>query len=453
MLGSPEARLAAIQRGRGAMMTTTSTGTLTFSSGNPDRPYDEVDLSSRVFWAKSFEDRDKDFAVLRESPTITWHQPFEDQLLAVPEDYGFWAITRHEDVVAVTRNHQDFLSGPGTTMENLPQVFLDGAQSIIAIDPPRHMVLRRLISAAFTPKQMRRLNDQIQKNAKGAVENLVAKAEANGGQAEFVEECAALMPMNNINDMMDVPQAEREEAARQTMLALSWNDPEVVGATKEEMAGALVGAVEYCHSLAIRLAGERRKNPGPDVLSALANAEIDGERLTDHEIGSFFMLLTVGGNDTTRQSTSHGLMALTDFPEQRKWLQEDLPGRVSGAVEEILRWASPIMTFRRTASRDLEFRGRQVTKGDKLVLFYSSANRDSARFEHPWDFNVSRSPNPQLSFGGGGIHHCLGNQLARTQLQALFTQLLTRCPDIRAGEPVLTPSNFFSIVKRLPCTI
>jgi cytochrome P450 len=144
---------------------------------------------------------------------------------------------------------------------------------------------------------------------------------------------------------------------------------------------------------------------------------------------------------------------LTDFPEQRTWLLEDLPGRVPGAVEEILRWASPIMTFRRTASRDLEFRGRQITKGDKLVLFYSSANRDSSRFDRPWDFDVSRSPNPQLSFGGGGIHHCLGNQLARTQLQALFTQLLTRCPDIQAGPQVLTPSNFFNIVKRLPCTI
>ncbi|MBA3741517.1 cytochrome P450 [Sporichthya sp.] len=434
-------------------MTSTPTGSLIFTSGNPERPYDEVDLSSRAFWDKSDFERDKSYAVLRDSPSITWHRPFEDQLLPEPEDFGFWAMTRHEDVVAVTKNHQDFLSGPGTTMENLPQIFLDGAQSIIAIDPPRHATLRRLISGVFTPKQMRRLNTQIQTNAKLAVENLVAKAAANGGHADFVAECAALMPMNNINDMMDVPQAEREEAAHHTMVAMSWNDPEIAGATKAEMAGALIRAVEYCHGLAIRLATERRKNPGPDLVSALAAAEVDGQQLTDFEIGSFFMLLTIAGNDTTRQSTSHGLAALTEFPEQRKWLLEDLPGRVPGAVEEILRWASPIMTFRRTASRDVEWRGRQITKGDKVVMFYSSANRDARRFDRPWELDLSRSPNPHLSFGGGGIHHCLGNQLARTQLQAIFTELLTRCPDIRSGTPVMTESNFFNIVKRLPCTV
>jgi cytochrome P450 len=206
----------------------------------------------------------------------------------------------------------------------------------------------------------------------------------------------------------------------------------------------------YCHELAVRLVGERRENPGNDLISALARAEVEGEQLTDHEIGAFFVLLTVAGNDTTRQSTSHGLKALTDFPDQRAWLLEDLEGRMPSAVEELARWATPIATFRRTAARDLEFRGRQITAGDKVVMFFSSANRDERRIDRPHELDLSRTPNPHITFGGGGIHHCLGNQLARTQLRAMFTELLTQAPRIIAGQPVLTPSNFFNIVKRMP---
>jgi cytochrome P450 len=222
--------------------------------------------------------------------------------------------------------------------------------------------------------------------------------------------------------------------------------------TRDEVINSLLTANGYCHELAVRLAVERRKNPGNDLISSLAQAEFDGEHLTDHEIGAFFVLSTVAGNDTTRQSTSHGLKALTDFPEQRAWLLEDLEGRMPTAVEELVRWATPIATFRRTAARDLEFGGREITKGDKVVMFYSSANRDATRFDRPNELDLSRKPNPHITFGGGGIHHCLGNQLARTQLKAMFTELLTQAPGITSGEPVLTPSSFFNIVKRMPCT-
>jgi cytochrome P450 len=173
--------------------------------------------------------------------------------------------------------------------------------------------------------------------------------------------------------------------------------------------------------------------------------------LTDHEIGSFFVLLTIAGNDTTRQSLAHGLRALTTHPEQRAWLMEDLEGRMTGAVEEIVRWATPIMTFRRTASGDCELDGVQITEGDKLIMFYSSANRDEQAIERPHEFDLSRDPNPHVGFGGGGIHHCLGNRLARAQIRALFIELLNRCPDIVADEPVLSPGSFFHVVKRMPC--
>jgi len=212
----------------------------------------------------------------------------------------------------------------------------------------------------------------------------------------------------------------------------------------------LVQSTHTVRGIAQELITERRAEPQDDLLTALVQAEVDGERLTDDEIVSFFGLLMIAGNDTTRQSTSHGMKALTDYPDQRAWLVEDLDGRMGCAVEEIVRWASPIMTFRRTAARDTELNGARITEGDKVVMFYASANWDETVFEHPERLDLSRSPNPHVSFGGGGIHHCLGNQLARRQLAAIFRELLTRLPDIEVvGEPVLSNGNFFHGVNRM----
>ena len=272
---------------------------------------------------------------------MTWHPPFQEQLLEDPEDYGFWAVTRYDDLVEVTKRHEDFLSGPGILMENLPAEFVEAGQSIIGMDPPRHTKLRRLVAAAFTPKQMRRINDRIEANAKMVVENLAAALERDGGQTDFVAECAELLPMHNINDIMGVPDGQRQEAAHQMKVGTSWNDPELVGETREEVFTALLGAMGYMHELASTLTRERREHPTDDLITALAQAEVDGEKLTDHEIGAFFVLLTIAGNDTTRQSTSHGLRGLTDFPDQRAWLLDDLDARLPDAVEEMVRWATP----------------------------------------------------------------------------------------------------------------
>ncbi|OLT40039.1 cytochrome [Saccharomonospora sp. CUA-673] len=423
------------------------------ASGNPDRPYDEVDLSSRAFWSTTMHERDESFAVLRQHRPVTWHRPFEEQLLDDPDDHGFWAIVTYQDLVEVTQRHEDFLSGPGILMESLPAELVESAQSIIGMDPPRHTKLRRLVASAFTPKQMRRIEGRIRANATTVVDNLLERGREQGGEVDFVSECAALLPMHNINDIVGVPDGERQKAAHEAAVGTGWNDPELVGEGREQVLMRLYQALSYMNELVASLAEQRRREPADDLLTALVQAEVDGERLTDQEISAFFALLTIAGNDTTRQSTSHALKALTDYPQQRAWLTADFDHRIPGAVEEFVRWATPIMTFRRTAARDLEFRGQHITAGDKVVLFYSSANRDETVFDHPHTFDLSRDPNPHVGFGGGGIHHCLGNQLARTQLRALYAELLRRAPDIEAGEPQLMPGNFFHSVKRLPCQL
>jgi cytochrome P450 len=329
---------------------------------------------------------------------------------------------------------------------------LEAAQSMIAMDPPRHTKLRRLVSSAFTPKQIRRIEDQIKANAAKVVDNLVEKAkESSDGWVDWVSECGGLLPMHNFNDMMGVPDGVRQKTSHEMSVMMSWNDDEVTGPTTEEKLGRMGEALTFMHELAQKMVAERRENPTGDLFTSLAQAEVDGEKLTDHEIGSFFVLLTIAGNDTTRQSLAHGLRALTTHPDQRAWLMEDLEGRMKGAVEEIVRWATPIMTFRRTAAHDCELDGVQITEGDKLIMFYSSANRDEQAIDRPHELDLSREPNPHIGFGGGGIHHCLGNQLARAQIRALFIELLNRCPDIVAGEPELSPGSFFHVVKRMPC--
>jgi cytochrome P450 len=428
------------------------TGLTQLGSGNPNRPYDEINLSTTAFWSATMDERERSFAVLRAQRPITWQRPFDDQVLPVEDDYGYWAVTTHRHLIEVTRRPLDFISGPGITMENLPPAMLESSQSIIAMDPPQHTKLRRLMASAFTPKQIRRIETQIKANATKVVDNLIAKAKASpDGWVDWVSECGALLPMHNFNDMMGVPDGLRQRTSHEMTVFMSWNDPEIVGHTQEEKFTSMFNALTFMHELAKESVTARREHPTEDLFTSLALAEVDGERLTDHQIGSFFVLLTVAGNDTTRQSLAHGLRALTTHPDQRAWLLEDLEARVTPAVEELLRWATPIATFRRTAAHDTELAGVQITEGDKLIMFYGSANRDDQAIARPYELDLSRNPNPHITFGGGGIHYCLGNQLARFQIKALLIELLTRCPDIIAGEPVLSPSNFFHVVKRMPC--
>ncbi len=407
------------------------------TGGREDRPYDPADLSSRRFWSATALERERTFAELRAERPVSWHRPVEDMLIEDPNDQGFWAVTRHADLVECTTRHEDFLSGEGIVMESIPQELLDAGQGFIAMDPPRHTKIRALLTAAFTPKQIRLISDQIDANARRVVDDI-----AGLGEVDFVETVSRLVPMHNICDMLGIAEQDRAHLAHESQYAGGWNDPELMG--DDDPLTRMGEAAINLAVIAQNNLEARRRHPGTDLLSSLAVAEVDGERLTDAEILSFFNLLTVAGNDTTRQSLSHGVKALTDFPEQKAWLMADLDARMPSAIEELVRWATPIMTFRRTAARDCELNGARITAGDKVVMFYASANGDTEVFDHPERLDLSRSPNPHVSFGGGGIHHCLGNRLARRQIGATWRQLLTRLPDLEAvGEPDLAVSTFF----------
>lgn len=410
------------------------------------RPYDAIDLSSRAFWSTTAADRERAFAVLRAERPVSWHPPVENALMPDPDDAGYWAVTRRDDIVSVSRNNEVFLSGRGVMFESVPQELLEASQSFLAMDPPRHTLLRKLVSAAFTPRQVRRIEDSIRANAKRIVEELVA---ASSG-ADFVEHCAKELPIRTLSDMVGIPESERERVAHAAEAAVSWADP-------QSMAGrnpleVLVENQVYLHQVAGALAAERRGNPGDDLFSGLVTAEVDGDRLTDADVAAFFVLLSVAANDTTRQTTSHALKALTDFPEQRAWLMEDFDNRVGTAVEEFIRWATPVMTFRRTAATDFELGGQAIRAGEKVVMFYSSGNWDTDAFERPDRFDLSRSPNPHLGFGGGGVHFCLGAHVARAQLRAIVGELLRQLPDIQAGEPSYVAGNFIHAIRSMPCT-
>ena len=408
-----------------------------------ERPYDPADISSAQFWAGTAKDREKVFAELRANRPISWHRPVKNGLFEDPNDQGFWAVVRHADLVEVTRRPQDFLSGEGIMFESMPKELLDAGQGFIAMDPPRHTKIRRLVASAFTPKQLARIDDHIVANARRIVDDIAGK-----GQIDFVSDVAALVPMHNICDMVGIPEEHRRTIAYESQFPDGWRDPRLLQGA--EPLARVAQAILTVHGIAMGLVEDRRRKPENDLVTALVQAEVDGERLSDEEISSIFFLLIIAGNDTTRQSISHGMKALTDFPEQRAWLLEDLDGRLPIAVEEIIRWATPIMTFRRTAAHDTELGGHQVTAGDKVILFYSSANMDTAVFDHPEQVNLSRSPNKHVAFGGGGIHHCLGAQLARRQINATFRELLTRLPDIRTvGEPELGNGNFFHTVMSM----
>ncbi len=418
---------------------------MTATAATP-RPYDPIDLSSRAFWSTTAQEREQVFAQLRADRPVSWHPPVEDALMPDPDDPGYWAVTRRNDIVAMSRDNETFLSGKGVIFENVPEELLEASQSFLAMDPPRHTFLRKLVSSAFTPRQIRRIEESIRANAKTIVEELTDA----GSGTDFVERCAKELPIRTLSDMVGIPAEERQKVAHAADAMVSWADP--VYLNGRQPLEVLFEAQMYIHQVAFGLAAERRATPGDDLLSALVNAEVDGDRLSDADIAAFFVLLAVAGNDTTRQTTSHALKALTDYPDQRAWLLEDFDNRIGGAVEEFIRWATPVMTFRRTAAKDVDIAGQTVNAGEKVVMFYSSGNFDTAVFEHPERLDLSRSPNPHVGFGGGGVHFCLGANLARAQLRAIFGELLHQLPDIAAGDPAYLAGNFIHGIRSMPCT-
>jgi cytochrome P450 len=404
------------------------------------------DLGSLDFWGRPAEERDRYFAELRREAPISRHQPPED-IMGLPdqERMSYWAIMRYEDVRRISRDPETFCSGKGTQFADAPPEFLEASLSFLAMDAPRHTKLRSLVSSAFTPRQVARIEDGIRANAR----RIVAEVAPTGG-GDFVELIAKRLPLVTISDMIGVPESDRERVVAAADLLVTASDPEAFG--DRAPIEVLGEALWTLSTFATELAAEREKRPADDLMTALVEAEVDGERLTHAEIAAFFVLLSVAGNDTTRHTTSHAMRALSVNADQRAVLMEDLDERLPAAVEEFVRWASPVMTFRRTTTREVELHGERLPAGEKVVLFYNSANRDESVFEDPWRFDVTREPNRHLGFGGGGPHYCLGASLARTQLRSVFGELMRVVPDIEAGEPELLRSAFIHGVKRMDCT-
>jgi cytochrome P450 len=406
-----------------------------------------IDVSSKAFWAQTSEQRDERFARLRAEDPVSWQRPVEDAVAPDPNDPGYWAVVKHADIVKVSRDSKTYISGQGVLFDLLPPEFLEMSQSFLAMDAPKHDYLRKLISSAFTPRRIQRIDEQIKVAAREVVDSFAADP---SGEIEFVGQCAVKLPVRLFCDMFGVPEEMRAQTAKSAFDIVSWADPELLG---DRSPGEMqLEACQILHGIAGQIIAERRQNPADDLFTNLVQAEVDGQHLDDAEIGAFFVLLSVAGTDTTKHTSSFTVKAMTEFPDQRDWLRADFDGRIKTALEEFVRFASPVMTFRRTAVVETELAGKKIIPGDKVVLFYPSGNRDEDVFDEPERFDLSRDPNPHVGFGGGGLHFCLGNQLAKGALRALFSELLTRVPDFRAGEPDLLGTNFMRGVKRLPFT-
>ena len=405
-----------------------------------------IDLSANEFWGLPLAERAASFARLRAQGRPQFFEEPEVPF-AFERGAGYYALVRHADIVEASRNPEVFCSRRGATnIADLPVEFNEYFGSMINMDDPRHARLRRIVSRAFTPRMITRFENDVRRAATAIVDDLLA-----AGPCDFVSQVAARLPLKVICDMMGIPDDRFEMVLAKTNTILSGFDPEFISTDPNEVAIQLLGAGQELADLVTSLGAARAQAPADDVVSALVTANIDGEQLTTAELASFFILLVVAGNETTRTALSHALMLLTEFPEQRALLLADLEGRIGGAVEEIVRHASPVLFMRRTLTRDYTMNGQDYREGDKAVLFYYSGNRDEAVFSDPERFDITRAPNPHVGFGAPGPHFCLGAHLARRELTVMLRELLTRVPDITAGEPDRLLSSFINGIKRLPC--
>jgi cytochrome P450 len=369
----------------------------------------------------------------------------EAEVPPFPHGPGYWSLTRYEDVWQASRNPQLFCSGKGSNIPDLPMEIAEFFGSMIAMDDPRHHRLRSLVSAGFTPKMINRVEGYVQDKARTIVDDLLERFP--DGECDFVEEVAALLPLQIICEMMGIPAADHKQIFNWTNVILGAGDPDYGGSFEHLLQVSMA-----MFTFAQELGQARLDHPGDDLTTALMHAEVDGERLTTQEFGSFFILLVVAGNETTRNAISHGMRMLTAHPDQKASWWNDFDRHAKTAVEEIVRWASPVIHFRRTATADTEIAGVPIKAGDKVVYWYNSANRDHRRFADPYRFDITRDPNPHVGYGAGGPHFCLGANLARREITVMFRELAHRLPDLRiTGEPALLQSNFINGIKRLPC--
>ena len=375
------------------------------------------------------------FEVLRRDAPV-WFHPGTDEV------EGFWCIVKHADLVELSRDYGHASSAlGGITLHDASAEDLElQRQMMLMMDPPNHTKLRLLVNKGFTPRMIGRLDEHIRDIAKAIVDEVASR-----GECDFVVEVAAQLPLRVIVEMMGVPDADRPKIFEWTNRLIGSEDPEY-NVSRDEAIGAATEMFMY----STELAAEKRKNPGDDIISTLLQAEVEGNRLTDTEFNLFFQLLAVAGNETTRNLISNGMNFMFEHPDQWAKLVDDR-SLLPGAIDEMLRYASPVMYMRRTAPEDFELRGQTIREGEKMALWYISANRDEDVFEDPHRFDVTRSPNEYVAFGGGGPHFCLGANLAKLEIRVMFEELLNRLPDIaRAGDIQRLRSNFINGIKHMP---
>jgi len=404
------------------------------------------DLSDPVFWSMPREYREGAFKTLRDQQPMSFWEEFEFLDSQFPKGPGYWAVVNHEDVWHVSRNPQLFASGQGVNIGDLPIEIAEFFGSMIAMDDPRHFRLRSIVSKGFTPKEVARVEEYVKIKAAGVVDRLLS--DFPDRECDFVLEVAAPMPLQIICEMMGIPQEDEDQIFRWTNVILGAGDPEFTS-TFEDLFAAGMGMFQYAQALG----EDRLANARDDLTSIMMHAEVDGERISPQEFGSFFILLVVAGNETTRNAISHGMHLLTTHPDQRDIWFNDFEGNNRTAVDEIVRYSTPVINFRRTAVEDTVVGGQKIAAGQKLVMWYNSANRDEKVFTNPHKFDVLRSLQPaQVGFGSGGPHFCLGANLARREISVMFNEIRLRMPTLHTvGEPDYLQSNFIHGIKRMRC--
>jgi cytochrome P450 len=404
---------------------------------------EDVDLENDAFVA---EVPHETFALLRREAPVWWYPWKLGQ--------GFWCVTKHADVVAVSRDTKTFSSeAGGANLEDLDEDARIARQSMLETDPPRHTRLRGLVGPPFTPRAVKAYEGALRELTTVVLDRALPLS-----QFDFIDEIAKELPIRVLARLLGVPESDNDRLIDWGDRMIANTDPDfaqvLLDSPESEQyrlvpfrSPAALELFEYAHAIA----AERREQPRDDLVSKLVHAEIDGERLTEQEFDTMFLLLVVAGNETTRQAIAHGMLALMEHREQWERLRSDPQVIWDTGADEILRWSSPVLHFRRTATANVELRGRQIRKGDKVVVWYVSANFDEEVFDDPFRFDVGRSPNRHITFGGGGPHYCLGAHLAKLEVQVMFDQLVRRLANLElTGSVERVRSNFTNALKRMP---
>jgi cytochrome P450 len=406
------------------------------------RTIDDIQLGSTEFWMRPIEERAAAFDRLRTLPTMAFHEELVTVEGAI-KGPGFWSAVSYDDVRAINRNPRVFSSASGITVGEQAPETLEFFGSMIVMDDPRHAKFRLLVQKGFTPKEVAKVEASVRTRARALVD-----AAADLRECDFVEHVAAPLPLGVICDMLGVPAADERQIFDWTNVILGVGDPEFA-MSLDALIAAAMGMFTYAQALG----EERLASPQDDITSILMHAEVEGQRLSPSEFGSFFILLAVAGNETTRNAISWGMHQLTQHPDQRRFLQEHYGEMGLRAADEIVRWSSPVIHMRRTANEDIDVNGTRINAGDKVAMWYWAANRDPAVFPNPHAFDIHRpNTNEMAGYGAGGPHFCLGANLARREIQVMFDELFRRLPDIEVtAEPDRLVSGFINGIKRMPC--